>query len=209
MLSQRNITGLIAAAALLSCLGLTVANAADAPQHLRGTITALQNHELTIEKTRGGLATVKLNDEVGKFGDIFLVKKTDLASIKPEQFVGITSVEQDGKRVAREVHVFAEDLRGLGEGHYPWDLDTDANMMTNANIAKVQDVGGDRVLKLNYTGGEQTISVPNDAAIVSFEKSSTDQLVVGRKVFILMKLQPNANTAAIVVVGADGIKPPM
>lgn len=209
MLERRNITGMIAGAALLSCLGFTTVNAADAPQHLRGTITGIQNHELTIEKTRGGAITVKLSDDVGKFGDIFLVKKSDLASIKPEQFVGVTSVEQDGKRIAREVHVFAEDLRGLGEGHYPWDLDTDANMMTNANIAKVQDVGGDRVLKLNYAGGEQTIAVPNDAAIVSFEKSSTDQLVVGRKVFILMKPQPNANTAAIVVVGADGIKPPM
>ena len=205
MLARRNITGMIAGAALLSCFGLTAANAADTPQHLRGTITGFENHELTIEKVRGGSATVKLNDD----GRIFLVKKSDLASIKPEQFVGITSVEQDGKRIAREVHVFAEDLRGLGEGHYPWDLDTGPNMMTNANIAKIQEVGGDRVLKLNYAGGEQTISVPSDAAIVSFEKASADQLIAGRKVFIVMKLQPDANTAAAVVIGADGLKPPM
>ena len=205
MSARRSITGLIARTALLSCLGLAGVTAAEAPRHVRGTITGYQNHELTVEKTRGGSETVKLGDGIG----IFLVKKSDLASIKPDQFVGITSVEENGKRVAREVHVFAEDLRGLGEGHYPWDLDSGPNMMTNANIAKVQDVGGDRVLKLNYAGGEQTISVPSDAAIVSFEKASADQLIAGRKVFIVMKLQPDANTAAAVVIGADGLKPPM
>ncbi len=205
MPARRSITRLIAGAALLSCLGLAGAKAAEAPRHVRGTITGYQNHELTLEKTRGGSETVKLGDDTG----IFLVEKSNLASIKPDQFVGITSVEENGKRVAREVHVFAEDLRGLGEGHYPWDLDSGPNMMTNANIAKVQDVGGDRVLKLNYSGGEQTISVPNDAAVVSFEKTSADQLVAGRKVFIRMKPQTEGNTAAGVVVGAEGLKPPM
>jgi hypothetical protein len=205
MPARWTITGMIAGAALLSCLGFAGANAAEASRHIRGTVTGYQNRELTVEKTRGGPETVKLVDGSG----IFLVKKSDLASIKPDQFVGITSVEESGKRVAREVHVFAEDLRGLGEGHYPWDLDGGPNMMTNANIAKVQNVGGDRVLKLNYSGGEQTISVPNDAAVVLFEKTSADQLVAGRKVFILMKPQAEGNTAAAVVVGADGLKPPM
>jgi hypothetical protein len=59
-----------------------------------------------------------------------------------------------------EVHVFAESLRGLGEGHYPWDLEGAPNMMTNANIAKVEEVGADRVLKLDYQDGEQTITIP-------------------------------------------------
>jgi hypothetical protein len=27
-------------------------------------------------------------------------------------------------------------LRGLAEGHYPWDLESKPNMMTNANISK-------------------------------------------------------------------------
>ena len=50
---------------------------------------------------------------------------------------GITSVEQGGKRVAREVHAFADLLRGLAEGHYPWDLESEPNMTTNANSALV------------------------------------------------------------------------
>jgi hypothetical protein len=40
---------------------------------------------------------------------------------------------------------------GLAEGHYPWDLESKPNMMTNA---KIEEVGTDRVVKLNYSRGE-------------------------------------------------------
>jgi hypothetical protein len=159
-----------------------------------------------IETARGNPTTIKLADDAG----VFLVEKADVSAIKSGRFVGVTSVEQGGKREAREVHVFAESLRGLGEGHYPWDLDTGPNMMTNANVAQVQEVGQDRVLKLNYPGGEQTIGIPPNAEIVTFEKTTPDQLVAGRKVFVIMKKQKDGSDAAsAVVVGADGIKPPM
>jgi len=57
-------------------------------------------------------------------------------------------------------------------------------MMTNANIAKVEEVGTDRVLRLNYSGGEQTITIPTSAAVVAFDKAPADQLAAGRKVFV-------------------------
>ena len=112
---------------------------------------------------------------------MFLVTPADLGAIKPGRFVGVTSVEQGGKRVAREVHVFEESLRGRGEGHYPWDLESGPNMMTNANVAQVQEVGADRVLRLSYKGGEQTIEVPPNATIVAFDKATPEQLVPGRR----------------------------
>src|SRR5450631_3686215 len=124
------------------------------------------------------------------------------------KFVGITSFEQDGKRVAREVHVFDESLRGLAEGHYPWDLEAKPNMMTNANISKIDEVGADRVVRVNYKGGEQTITIPTDATVVAFVKApSAGELAVGRKVFVVMK--KDSPEAAAVVIGAEGIKPPM
>jgi hypothetical protein len=188
--------------------GLTVATTAWAQgsQHVRGTLTDVQDHALTIQTARGNTGTIKLADDAG----LFLVEKSDVSAIKPGRFIGVTSVEQGGKREAREVHVFAESLRGLGEGHYPWDLDTGPNMMTNANVAQVQEVGQDRVLKLNYPGGEQTIAIPPNAEIVTFEKTTPDQLVAGRKVFVIVKKQKDGSDAASgVVVGANGIKPPM
>ena len=99
-------------------------------------------------------------------------------------------------------------MRGLAESHYPWDLDSKPNAMTNANIAKVDNVGTDRVLKLNYKNGEQTITVPEGTEVVAFVKAPTaGELAVGRKVFVVMK--KDSLEAAAVVVGAEGIKPPM
>ena len=73
--------------------------------------------------------------------------------------------------------------------------------------AKIEEVGADRVVKVDYKGGEQTITIPTDATVVSFVKAPADQLVVGRKVFVVMK--KDAPEAGGVVVGAEGVKPPM
>jgi hypothetical protein len=161
---------------------------------------------LSVETAKGGTETVKLAPKAG----FFLVSKSDLNAIQPGKFVGITSVEKDGKSVAVEVHVFAESLRGVGEGHYPWDLETEPNMMTNGNIAKVEEVGSDHVLKVDYKGGEQSIAVPPNATVVFIDKATPDQLVAGRKVFIVMKKEKDGSTDAVaVVIGAEGVKPPM
>jgi hypothetical protein len=206
MFAYRPLKALLACAVLAGFLMLAGPAWAQASQHLRGTLTAFQDHTLTVQTSRGNTETIKLADDA----KLFLVTRADMAAIKSGRFVGITSVEQGGKRVAREVHVFDESLRGLGEGHYPWDLDTGPNMMTNANIAQVQEVGGDRVLKLNYSGGEQTIAIPPNADVVAFDKTTPDQLVAGRKVFLILKKQNDGtNVVSAVVVGADGVKPPM
>jgi hypothetical protein len=69
-------------------------------------------------------------------------------------------------------------------------------------------VGADRVVKVDYKGGEQTITIPTDATVVAFVKApSASELVVGRKVFVVMK--KDSPEAAAVVIGAEGIKPPM
>jgi hypothetical protein len=63
-------------------------------------------------------------------------------------------------------------------------------------------------VKVDYKGGEQTITIPTDATVVAFVKApSAGELAVGRKVFVVMK--KDSPEAAAVVVGADGIKPPM
>jgi hypothetical protein len=206
MFAYRPIRALFSCAVLAGFLMLAGPAWAQASQHLRGTLTAVQGQTLSVQTARGNTETVKMADDAR----LFLVTKADMDAIKSGRFVGITSVEQGGKRVAREVHVFNESLRGLGEGHYPWDLDEGPNMMTNANIAQVQEVGGDRVLKLNYPGGEQTIAIPASAMVVAFDKTTPDRLVAGRKVFVILKKQNDGGTvASAVVVGADGVKPPM
>ncbi len=200
---------LVATAAFAGWLAIGIpAFAADAPpqpQHVRGTLESVDGQTLSV-KTARGTNSIKLADDA----KVFLVSPADLGAIKDGKFVGVTSVEKAGKRVAVEVHVFDESLRGLGEGHYPWDLGSGPNMMTNANIAQVQSVGEDRVLKLDYKGGTQNIAVPPDATIVEFTPATLDQLKPSSKVFVLAKKQEDGSLVApAIVVGKDGMKPPM
>jgi hypothetical protein len=201
MLMSRNLRVVIAAAAVLA--GGLLSAPAFAQGHIRGTLTEVKDGTIAVQNAKGETISVKLASDAG----LFLVTKADISAVQSGKFVGITSFEQDGKRVAREVHVFDESLRGLAEGHYPWDLEAKPNMMTNANISKIEEVGTDRVVKVDYKGGEQTISIPTDATVVSFVKAPAGELVAGRKVFIVMK--KDAPEAAAVVIGAEGIKPPM
>jgi hypothetical protein len=201
MLMFRTLRMPIAAAAVL--VGLLLSTPTFAEAHIRGTLTDAKDGTISVQTANGETKSIRLANDTG----LFLVTKADMSAIKSGKFVGITSVEQEGKRVAREVHVFEESLRGLAEGHYPWDLDSKPNMMTNANIAKVDEVGTDRVLKLNYKGGEQTITIPTNATIVAFDKAPADQIATGRMVFVIMK--KDSSEAAAVVIGADGVKPPM
>src|ERR1700756_2882573 len=201
MLMSRALSVPIAAATVL--VGLLFSAPALAQAHVRGTLTAAKEGTIDVQTAKGETVSIKLASDAG----LFLVTKADMSAIQSGKFVGITSFEQDGKRVAREVHVFDESLRGLAEGHYPWDLESKPNMMTNANITKIEEDGTDRVAKLNYARGEQTITIPTSATVVAFVKAPADQLAVGRKVFIVMK--KDAPEASAVVIGAEGLKPPM
>jgi hypothetical protein len=200
---------LVATAAFAGWLAIGMpvfaADAPPQPQHVRGTLESVDGQTLSV-KTAHGTDSIKLADDA----KVFLVSPADLSAIKDGKFVGVTSVEKGGKRVAVEVHVFDESLRGLGEGHYPWDLGSGPNMMTNANIAQVESVGEDRVLKLDYKGGTQNIAVPPDATIVEFTPATLDQLKPSSKVFVLAKKQEDGSfVAPAIVVGKDGMKPPM
>jgi len=191
----------VAAATVL--VGLLFSAPALAQAHIRGTLTSAKDGMIGVQTAKGEAVSIKLANDAG----LFLVTKADISAIQTGKFVGITSFEEGGKRVAREVHVFDESLRGLAEGHYPWDLEAKPNMMTNANISKVEEVGTDRVLMLNYKGGEQTITIPTSATVVAFNKAPDGELAVGRKDFIVMNKE--GSEAAAVVIGAEGVKPPM
>lgn len=206
---RRKAKTLVATAAFAGWLALGLQAFAQTPQtppqHVRGTLESVEGHMLLV-KTARGTDAIKLADDA----KIFLVSPADISAIKDGKFVGITSVEKDGKRVAQEVHVFDDSLRGLGEGHYPWDLGTGPNMMTNANIAQVESVGNDHLLKLEYKGGSQNIAVPPDATIVEFTPATPDQLKPNSKVFVIARKQDDGSLVApAIVVGKDGLKPPM
>src|SRR5258708_2369451 len=80
------------------------------------------------------------------------IAKASLADVASGKFIGTTTLgERDGALVALEVHIFPENMRGTGEGHYDWDL-RPTSKMTNANVANVTSMGKDRVLTVQYKG---------------------------------------------------------
>src|SRR4029079_5931694 len=99
-----------------------------APARVRGTIEKVEGSVLTV---RSGEADVKVTvaDNVQVFG----VTKATLADVKVNSFVGVGAMPQtDGRQRALQVMIFAEQQRGLGEGHRPWTQP--GSTMTNGTV---------------------------------------------------------------------------
>ena len=117
--------------------------------------------------------------------------------------------ERDGALVAQEVHIFPENMRGTGEGHYDWDLKPESKM-TNANVANIVGVANDRVMTVQYKGGEKKILVTKDTVVVTYSPVDKSELKPGARVFLVSQKQADGTlTAARVNVGMKGQLPPM
>jgi hypothetical protein len=191
--------------AALSAAALAQAPAGP-PVRIRGVVEKLDGQNMTVKARDGQTMSVKLAENYTVMG----IAKASLADIGSGKFIGTTTVgERDGALVAEEVHIFAESLRGLGEGHYAWDLRPNS-MMTNANVATIVSVGSDRVLTVQYKGGEKKILVPAAAVVVSFAPAERSELKVGASIFVTAQRQPDGSlTAGRVNVGLNGLVPPM
>jgi hypothetical protein len=82
--------------------------------------------------------------------------------------------------------------------------------MTNANVADVVSMGKDRVLTVQYKGGEKKVLVTDSAAVVSYIPADRSELKPGAQVFINSQREADGTlTAPRVNVGLHGQVPPM
>ena len=197
----------IAALLITAVSAAAIAQApANPPVRIRGTVERIDRTNLTVKTNSGQSMNVKLADNFVVMG----IAKASLSDVASGKFIGTTTVgEREGALVALEVHIFPENMRGTGEGHYDWDLRPDSKM-TNANVASVTSMGKDRVLAVQYKGGEKKVLVSEKTAIVSFTPTDRGELKPGAKVFVNAQRQPDGTlTAARVNVGLHGQVPPM
>src|SRR5213592_31655 len=151
----RTLTALLIAAVSIVAIAQAPANP---PVRIRGTVEKIDGTNLTVKANNGQSMNVKLADNYVVVG----IAKASLADIAGGKFIGTTTVgERNGALVALEVHIFPENMRGTGEGHYDWDLRPDSKM-TNANVANVTSMANDRVMTVQYKGGEKKILVTKD-----------------------------------------------
>jgi hypothetical protein len=199
----RAIAGLLIAAVSAVAFAQPLTNP---PVRVRGTVEKLDGQMLTVKARTGESVNIKLADNYVVVG----ITKANIDDITSGKFIGTTSVgERDGALVALEVHIFPEAMRGTGEGHRDWDL-RPSSKMTNANVANVTSMGPDRVMTVQYKGGEKKVLVPADAAVVSYAPAERSELKPGAQVFVNAERQSDGSlTAPRVNVGLNGQVPPM
>jgi len=195
-----------------SFIAMTLASAAFAqssenkPERIRGEIVSFSGNALQVHRRSGDTVTIELKDSTG----LNALKTIQLADIKPGSYVGAAATPSpDGRLTAKEVLVFPEAARGMGEGHYAWDLGSNSSM-TNANVDAVVQGSNGRDLKLSYKGGSNSINVPANVPVVTLIASSRGDLTAGKKVFVVATPAQNGSYVGNqVVVEKDGVVPPM
>lgn len=139
-----------------------------------------------------------------------LVVPASLAEVKAGAFIGVAALPGEGGELkAMEVHIFPESMRGTGEGYRPFDL-APKSSMTNGNISARVDSATGPKLTVTYKGGEQTIVVDPKTPIVALEPAAKTDLKPGAHIIARGPKQADGSIdAAFVLVGKDGLTPPM
>lgn len=200
----------VAAIMLASIVSPLGAQEEEQPYGVRGTLQAASEQGVVVETRNGEVLGFALKDGAG----IFVTTAAGIEDIGEGDYVGLTSIAASGQRVALGAHLFAPDLRGVGEGHIPWDLVQEPNTMTNATVAEVREVGQERELTVSYSEGgrtaTQTIMLPPDVPIARLERApGLDALAAGRKVFLMIEEPRSGIPQAVAVVVEQGAAPPM
>ena len=199
---------LVASATMIAATAtLSVSSAQQPPVRVRGEIVKVDGNTLLIKGRDGADVTVKLSDNARVSG----VVKATLADIKAGSYIGTSALPQpDGSQRALHVHIFPEALRGVAEGHTPYDVQP-GSTMTNATVAEVSSVTDGQTFVLKYKDGEKKIVVPAGTPIVTYAPGKMDELQPGAKIIIMAaQKQPDGTlTAGSIGVGREGMTPPM
>jgi hypothetical protein len=176
-----------------------------APMRVRGVIDNVDAHSIRVAARSGDKVTLKLADDT----TITWIQPIEVSAIKPGAFIGTAAVTQpDGTLKALEIQVFPESMRGIGEGHRPWDLGA-GSTMTNGTVGDLK-VSDGRTLTLTYKGGEQRVFVPETAPVITYAPATKAALENGAHVIVLVAQNPDQTlTATRIGIGKNGLVPPM
>ena len=173
------------------------ASGADTMTMLRGTVASATANQLVVQ-TDSATVTVKLT---GPF-QVFDRAPSDLSQVKDNTFIGVTTVKQpDGSERATEIHIFPNELRGLGEGSRmmtPAASGGPGNRMTNGSVSAsrmsngtVAGANGSKLV-VQYAGGSQKVTVPPNVKVTEI-KPVPKTLGAGDRVVVVAKRQPDGS----------------
>lgn len=196
----------LAATALVLALGASALAADGTPQRVRGTVDSLSGTTLTVASREGPKVAITLAAGYQVRG----VKAAAAADIKAGDFVGVASLPRAaGGDGALEVLIFPAAMKGAGEGSFPWDLQANSTM-TNATVSNAVEATDGRSLTLTYPEGSKTVALPEGIPVVTFAEATEADLTAGATVFVpATKAADGTLSTGFVVVGTDGVVPPM
>jgi hypothetical protein len=178
----------------------SVAVLAQSNMRVRGTISSLDGDVLSVKSREGKDLKLNLTPDA----QIAVAKKLSLSDIKPGTYVGVTSVSQGGKQVAKEVHLIPP---AAPSGHMDWDL-VPGSKMTNANLQAAVASSGGNEITLKYKDGEQKIMVPNGTPIIGFDNGDRSALKKGETIWTNARVEGDGKLVTNrVQVSKGGVKP--
>lgn len=195
----------LAGLALAAGPSVAAAPPAGVPVRLRGTIVALHGGTLALHLRDGKSARAVLAPDA----HILWLIATHPSAIAKGSYIGTAAMPQkDGTLRALEVQVFPPAMRGVGEGFHPFDTEPGATM-TNGTIGTLTGVHGQTMTVL-YKGGEKTVVIPPGVPFVRFAPTNRAALHPGAHVLVnATETADGKVTAHAVLVGKDGLVPPM
>jgi hypothetical protein len=183
-----------------------VSGANAAPANVRGKVVSATTDTLTVTTNDDKVVQVMLTQG----WQIAAVAKASLSDIKPGDYVGIASVpKSNGGDGALEVLIFPPMLKGTAEGSFAYDLAPNSSM-TNATVNNIAKSVEGQVVTVSYHGKDKKIEVPASAPVVTLAPATPADLTPGAVVFVIATKDEKGSMAALqVVVGKDGVIPPM
>jgi hypothetical protein len=174
-------------------------------ERLHGVIEKVEGNTVTAKSDKGAPLTLNLAGKVL----VVEVVKASLADIKDGDFIGSGAMPQpDGSQKAIEVHIFAESMRGTGEGFRPWDGAPNSTMTNGTVGATVTGVSGP-VVTVKYKDGEKKIIVGPDVPIVRYVVGDKGALEPGAAFSVIAAVkQPDGSfDVGRINVGRGGVVP--
>ena len=166
----------------------------------------------TVERVDGANLVVKTAQSeqvvnVAPDATVFALVRATLADVKPGAFIGVGATPQpDDSQQAIRVMIFPESMRGLGEGHRPWDRP--GTTMTNATVdTTVTSIDG-QLVTVRYKGGEKKIVIRPETIILTYVAADRSELKPGASVAVNGVVKAGGTVEARrIVVGRGGMIP--
>jgi hypothetical protein len=180
---------------------------AQAPQtvRLRGVIEKIDGNTVTAKSDKGDELKINLAEKML----VVAVVKASMADIKDGAFIGSGAMPQpDGSQKAIEVHIFAESMRGTGEGFRPWDGAPNSTM-TNGTVGNTVTSVDGPVITVKYKDGDKKIIVTPDVPIARYEIADMSAVKPGVAFTVVAATKQPDGSFNInrINVGRDGVVP--